>query len=444
MEDDNVVSGALRTWVMAAAEEPESLSAMEQQLRQWLFWLGNLMLQFWLVWLARGYAGPERACPHCTGRARYQRQRSGRLQTMFGRVPYRRAYYVCSSCHQGHAPLDLALGLRPNAMSAEVERLAALVGVQMPFAQGQAVFEALTLVRLSDQSLDKAAQAYGTSAQAEEVAWLAQTHDAEAMLRRERAPARPVRLYGTIDGGRVQTRQAVGEDQPWRELKIGAWFEAKGQPPSTPDGQWRIQAHHISYFTDIAPAETFGQLVWATGVQRDAQRAHELIFLGDGAKWIWDLVSQHFPQAVQIVDWFHACEYLMPVAKAAFPDARQQADWVQRVRTDLWQGRLEAVMSACAQLCDPRRPDDPAQKALTYFTNNRQRMDYPTYRANGYQIGSGTIESGVKQIATQRMKVAGARWNVASARLVAKARAAFLSHQWDALAARRLRLPSCA
>ena len=82
--------------------------------------------------------------------------------------------------------------------------------------------------------------------------------------------------------------------------------------------------------------------------------------------------------------------------------------------------------------------------AVTYYTNNQQRMDYPTYRANGYQIGSGTIESGVKQIATQRMKVPGARWNLQSARLVAKARAAFLSGQWNHWATRRKILPQCA
>jgi hypothetical protein len=87
---------------------------------------------------------------------------------------------------------------------------------------------------------------------------------------------------------------------------------------------------------------------------------------------------------------------------------------------------------------------DPVQQAVTYYTNNRQRMDYPTYRKHGYQIGSGTIESAVKQIASQHMKVSGARWNVQSARLVAKARSTFLSGQWDRLATQRRFLPKCA
>jgi hypothetical protein len=67
-------------------------------------------------------------------------------------------------------------------------------------------------------------------------------------------------------------------------------------------------------------------------------------------------------------------------------------------------------------------------------------MDYPTYRANGYQIGSGTIESACKQIVTQRLKVASAIWELENAIKTAKARAAWLSGQWSSLVGRRERL----
>lgn len=242
-------------------------------------------------------------------------------------------------------------------------------------------------------------------------------------------------MYGTLDGGRVLIRANETDAQKWRELKVGAWFTARGHPPRHPDESWTIRAEAITYYADIASAKDFGELVWATGVQRHAHHAHELIFLGDGARWIWELVDLHFPYAIQIVDWFHACEYLMPVAKLIYPDQAQQNQWVADVKTALWQGQLDIVIAACAAHIDPTRPDDPAQQAVTYYTNNRHRMNYPTYRAQGFQIGSGTVESGIKQIAAQRMKVTGARWNLANARLVAKARAAFLSRQWDTLAA---------
>lgn len=339
--------------------------------------------------------------------------------------------------------MDDALGLRPNRMSAEMERLAGLMGVQMPFAQASEVFEELTLVRLSDHSMDKATQSYGQKMEHQETQWYAETLDDELMLKREHETPCPLRLYGSLDGGRVRVRH---EDLPWRELKVGAWFEAKGQPPATPDGEWTIQASNITYYSDITKAEAFGNTLWATGVQRQADRAVELIFLGDGARWIWDLVDWHFPDAVQIVDWFHACEYLTPIAKVAFSDTQQQEQWLQQVKDDLWHGNLLAVIEACQQQVQPQLKcdDDPAQVAVRYFRNNQHRMDYPTYRANGYQIGSGTIESGVKQIASQRMKVSGARWNLNSARFVAKARAAYLSGYWHDLAQQSETLSACA
>jgi hypothetical protein len=319
-----------------------------------------------------------------------------------------------------------------------------LTGVQMPFEKGSEVFEELTLVSLSDQSLDKATQAYGGESERQESEWRKQAQNPEELLRRKREIRPPLRLYGTIDGGLVPVRAPKGEPQPWRELKIGAWFVARGQPPRHPDDEWKIRAEQITYYADILPAGEFGPLAWATGVQRHAQLAREIIFLGDGARWIWDLVDVYFPEAIQIVDWFHACEYLAPVAQAAFSKKEERATWVEQMKTALWNGQLDVVIAACQKHIDPSREEDPAQKAMTYYTNNRHRMDYPTYRDNGFQIGSGTVESAVKQIARQRMKVPGARWNLDSARLVSKARAAFLSGHWPDLASRRQHLSRAA
>jgi hypothetical protein len=98
---------------------------------------------------------------------------------------------------------------------------------------------------------------------------------------------------------------------------------------------------------------------------------------------------------------------------------------------------IDEVINACLDLVRAEDSSDPAFVAARYLDQNRQRMDYPAYRRQGYQIGSGTIESAAKQIGMMRMKVSGAIWNVDSARKVAKARAAYLSNQWDALAAIR-------
>lgn len=432
---ENLSKELIETW-----EQPGSLSEMEHKIRRFLVWFGGMLLRLWLKWEEGHYPAPHRRCPHCQGQAWYQRQRTGTLHTVFGTLTYQRAYYTCETCHQGHYPLDERLGLRPNQLSAELERLAGLVGVQTAFGKGSELLKELMLIYLSDHSLDKSAQAYGHEVEQMEQAWQAAAADPATQLKRKRESRPVLRLYGAMDGAMMHVRG--DKEHPWRELKIGAWFQARGQPPKRPDGKWRIHAENITYYADVCDAQMFGNLFWASGLHRNADQAVELIFIGDGAAWIWRLVEQYFPDAIQIVDWFHACEYLVDVARVTFSEANKRQDWLATHRTALWEGELDKVISACQAHVQPDRDsaDDPAQKAVTYFTNNRPRMDYPTYRKNGYQIGSGTVESAAKQIVAQRMKVTGAIWNLDSARFVAKARAAFLSDQWGDLAARRTHL----
>lgn len=420
-------------------EQAASLSDVEQAIRRQMMAAGRQALVTYLQKQRPKYPAETTTCPHCGQQAGYVRRRAAKLHTMLGAVGYERPYYLCPDCHRGTCPLDEALGLRPNQMSAELERLGGMTGVETSFGKGSQLFESLTLVSLSNQSLDKAAQAYGQEMERVEQAWQQEAHDPEKLAQRKREKRRPLRLYGSLDATKVHVRG--DKEHPWRDLKVGAWFEARGRPPRQPDGEWHIRAENITYFTDICPAKEFTHLFWATGVQRNAHLARELVILGDGAEWIWRLVAANFPDAIQIVDWFHACEYLTPVAKAAFKQTERQTAWVQQVKTDLWHGRVEAVIAACAACLNPNREDDPAQKAVTYFENNKDRMDYAAYRKNGYQIGSGTIESAAKQIGSLRMKVPGAIWNVDSARYVAKARAAYLSDQWSLLAQRRDHLP---
>jgi len=111
------------------------------------------------------------------------------------------------------------------------------------------------------------------------------------------------------------------------------------------------------------------------------------------------------------------------------------------VRTDLWEGNIDQVIAACQAFQNHTRAGEAACRAVTYYSNNAKRMDYARFRAAGYQIGSGTIESGCKQIATQRLKRSGARWTLDGARMTAKARAAWLSGHWDRLSSQRAALP---
>ena len=183
-------------------------------------------------------------------------------------------------------------------------------------------------------------------------------------------------------------------------------------------------------------------MFWATTCQRQADLYEELVFVCDGAVLIWKLIEYHFPHAVQIVDWDHASEYLPPVAEAVFgKDTPQYRAWLEQARTKLWEGQIEALIYQCQSFASIPTATKAVHAAVSYFTHNRKRMDYARFRQPGYFIGSGTVESAGKQIASLRLKRAGARWTKDGAVSTAKARAAWLSNPWDDLAKRRAALP---
>ena len=418
------------TEAIKADEGIGDLTQIEQATRQVMQQIGRQVITHILAESQPSYAEPYIDCD-CGEKSKYVRQRTAQLHTMFGQMQVKRAYYLCKSCRQGYFPLDQKLGLRPNALSAELEQLVALTGVQIPFQKGRNLFESLTLVAVSDQSVSKATQQMGKIVTEKEAILKERSTDVAYLNEQKQTTRAPLRVYGAIDAGKVHIRD--GENgSGWRDFKVGAWFEARGKPPTSPDGEWQIQAENINYYTDICPASDFSSLVWATGVEQHVNLAQELIILGDGAEWIWNIVTENFPDAIQILDWFHASEHLMPVAQAAFSDEQTRSQWVSQMRQLMWDGDTDKLIATCIKLAETNAHDD-IRKAANYFREHKARMRYAYFRSQGYQIGSGTIESAAKQIGLMRMKVPGARWNEESARLVAKARATFLSNRWHEL-----------
>ncbi len=115
--------------------------------------------------------------------------------------------------------------------------------------------------------------------------------------------------------------------------------------------------------------------MWATGCAANLPD-RELVFVCDGAAWIWNLLTTHYPQTVQIVDWYHAADRLTRVATRPLISLDTRT-WLERSETDLWEGRVAEVIQACADL---GTQCSEAQEAATYFTNNAARMRYDQYR----------------------------------------------------------------
>lgn len=354
----------------------------------------------------------------CGSKAKRISKRSAKVMTVFGWVEYRRSYYGCASCGKKGNRLDEEWGLSRGEVSQVLGKLLAIAGVDIAFERGRRTIKEMLLLEVSDNSIRKQTQDEGKRQAEMEREWIRDSHDERWLQKRERDIGKePDRLYGSIDGAHVPV------EAEWCELKTVCWYRV-----ADVYGREKHKAQEISYHSEIAPAQDFGQLVWATGVRRMADKAGELIFVCDGAVWIWRLVEQYFPNAVQIVDWYHACEYLTPIAEAVFSQETERQAWLQKVKDELWLGKIEEVIQACRAYTSHPLAALAVQRAVTYFTNNGHRMKYAEYRQKGYWIGSGTVESACKQIASARLKIAGARWTRKGAVATAKARAAWLSH----------------
>jgi hypothetical protein len=282
-----------------------------------------------------------------------------------------------------------------------------------------------------------------------------ETQSETSLQKREQSQrAKPDILYGSIDAAKVRIEprdekgKAAENRETWRDLKAGCWYEGEivrtsQQSVRQKDKAQRegvaLRAKNKQYFCDIDQAEQFGKLFWATGCAVGADRARVLVFICDGAVWIWNLIIHYFPNAIQIVDWYHAADRLKRIAEEAFPNnAGERQVWLESTREDLWQGRVELVIEACQVLA---KKSNLAKQSLLYYDNNMERMRYAQFRAAGYLIGSGVIESGCKQIVTQRLKLPGAQWNLDGAIVTAKARAAWMSGNWQKLVSARSLLP---
>lgn len=151
--------------------------------------------------------------------------------------------------------------------------------------------------------------------------------------------------------------------------------------------------------------------------------------LGDGAPWIWNLADEHVPDAVQIVDRFHAKPHLSDVAKAVYGAASELATlWARQRHDELDRGETDALLAAVAVHVAQH---DDARKCVDYLKTNRHRMRYHDFRAHGLCTSTGVVEAGCKVAIGTRLKRAGMHWSVRGANAIIALRCAKLSGRFE-------------
>ena len=258
-------------------------------------------------------------------------------------------------------------------------------------------------------------------------------------------PNDPQLLVIGMDGGRVQGREKREPDgSHWREDKVLTITSClPGDEAELKDPQPLVS----SYLATMHDSREFGVLARLEAERRGIRQARQVIVIGDGAEWIDTLHQQHFDAHIRIIDWYHACEHLHEVAKAAHPDHEgRQQQLAEQLKAHLWHGRGDRVIDRLKELTDqagPPRDHDPPNhprrilaRNVGYFQRHRPHMNYPAYRRRGWPIGSGMTESGVKQF-NKRVKGTEQFWTDSGIEPILALRALWLSndqrwtHYWS-------------
>ncbi len=227
-----------------------------------------------------------------------------------------------------------------------------------------------------------------------------------------------------VDGSQLPIRGA----EPWKEAKVGLTYRQDPDTHRPVKGSARYLAV-VGGQAEFAPA-----LEEALHIE-NIDAAYSVVWVGDGAPSNWTLADQLAPDAVQILDWYHALEHAMTCGKVLLgEDSPWLPAWQARAETLLAEGDPEAMLEelmACVPLAETRRGRDRVDSLaalddlVRYYRNNTHRMKYRLYREHHFPIGSGAIESAHKHLLQTRMKRAGQRWAMRNARKMARLRAAY-------------------
>jgi hypothetical protein len=362
-------------------------------------------------------------CPDCDRAAKFHSYQSRRVRTIHGDVRVSRAYYYCGRCHQSFIPYDEVLGLH-DEISPGLMPLVCLAGTLLPFADA------------ADDLLKRFA---GVQVSASTI-----LRDTEAAGERLRAQQKDGRMVEPTQREPGWTAARDGE-QPAAYVGLDA-FSVPMQGPGAGKAEHRMlytallytpDKEHTRYLVDF-DLDPLADQVRSQARALGIAEVSDLIAVTDGGNGLEEALERHLAaNLTTILDWYHAAEHLCDFAKMwQARDEEARVQWQDTAKGILYEQGGEALLAYLRALEVPPRTSaevhEELRKLIGYFENNRHRTDYPTYRRNGWDIGSGPTEAGCKIIG-ERLKGSGMRWVEDGAATVAALRALYVSggKLWD-------------
>jgi len=364
------------------------------------------------------------------------RNRRRRIQTLFGPIGLTRNYHHHRKSGTGRCPLDQALGLEGATTPAVARLICRAASLSPSYQQGAGDLAAYAGLSFDPRDLGRLVAAVAPGLRDA----LANLQPADCSA----PPAEPIPvLYVSTDGTGTPMRREELAGRPGkqedgsartREAKLGCVFtqtttDEQGKPMRDPDS--------TSYVGTFRGCREAGVLLHQEALRRGLGRARQVVYLGDGAAWVWENCRLTFPGAVEILDFYHASEHLADMTKAIHEDPDRATALHRRWSHDMKQTSPAALLTEARTLLDehsewPETKRAAIQSEINYLESHASRTHYGEYRAKGYFIGSGVIEAGCKTVVGRRLKASGMFWSEAGAENILSLRCQVLGPHFDA------------
>ncbi len=255
-------------------------------------------------------------------------------------------------------------------------------------------------------------------------ALIAYTHPEEAAPQFLPAERKRGTLYVLTDGSQVNTRQQGKDGSTWKEMKLGEVYSDDHVIRSQGGRALLTQKEYVAYFGSV---EGLKPLLFDAAARAGYGQYERTVMIGDGAHWICNLCDELFPDAIQVLDYYHMSEHVYAYARYLYPENEgAMKGWAKATIKDIECGNVEGVIASL----DGANVPPGVANLRQYLGHNRHRVNYQELKDQGLHVGSGAIESGNKKVIQQRMKQSGMRWGEVTGQYVAILRAKSASMMW--------------
>jgi hypothetical protein len=377
------------------------------------------------------------ACPKCGSDRVCRSRRTRHIVTSEGEAVYTSVRHRCEACHADHYPFEERNDLIGNQFTLGARVVIGQRASHVAYARASAELEERGIT-VSPKEVDRVTQEVAqwrrddVAATQREVRSLAHVEDdvPVAPLPSWKGWDRDTPAVLSVDGALLRS--------PEKGPQGSEWFECRAGVIAAADDKSRASTFHTAGV--LGPDPIFEQL--HAGWQSDVVRNRLALFIADGAAWIWPRVGRFFPDAVQVLDIYHAAEHVAEAAKAAWGEGSPKAEhWRKTARERLMaRGGPQRIRHTLHQALENTTPADreTLTRELEYLNTHKHRMPYWQLKQRALPIGSGVMESAIKQVATMRLRGPGMKWTRAGADGMLTLRAAVLSDSLDATVQRRL------